>query len=658
MKTLKLVFIIFIYIFIVYYYFNNKKSIKNRYTESFPPLFSENNKNIISVTKMQKEKTGKSTDEISLIPNNEFLYDPDDFQIDDTDQLKSLDLWCKPDSFGYTIERGNEIFPYHGYPKCSQVNEQMDTYAHIDRKNNKVYMDCPDNTNQEIIIGPYDDSKIIYRQEGHKKWKTKEYKDPIPATGVEFVLGKCKKDDGLFLQGDMNPIFNKTAYEKALGKVNGKPKIVYFLTLDSLSRRHFFRKLPRVIKYMNDLNKNSSYSVFDFKLHNNMADTSPKNQVPIFSGDNTYSEYKVKNKNQDILKEKSLWYKLREKGYISHLGFEDCDGSFLNYLGRYPDVEYSAGPFYCAVETFTESGFRKENTVQRCIGGHQTHYFILNFTDTIVDMNYGVNMMLYNHLNAAHEYTGQHAETLNDDITEYLQNFIRKYGKDYEILIFMQADHGMRYGAFFHELDAYQENKLPAFFLIASKSLLEKYPYSYHALTINTERLTSKMDYRKTVLAMENIIEESAKSVDLFSETASKSRTCTQMGIRPWDCACLKMVELTSPSKLIKNLVEFLKDYAENLINSQSYSFSKYPEGKICKKIELENVEKIYHTGINNVEELYKLEITSETRKNLKFQITYSLVSDGKYMQATKRRYRYESTSYLHYPIKIRVFNI
>jgi hypothetical protein len=58
------------------------------------------------------------------------------------------------------------------------------------------------------------------------------------------------------------------------------------LTVDSFSRRHFYRKLPKTINFMNEINSaNSSYenhTVFDFKLHNLLSGDSVENMVPVF----------------------------------------------------------------------------------------------------------------------------------------------------------------------------------------------------------------------------------------------------------------------------------------------------------------------------------------------------------------------------------------
>lgn len=88
----------------------------------------------------------------------------------------------------------------------------------------------------------------------------------------------------------MSPTYNSTLYKIAKSKTKEKPKIIFMLTLDSMSRRHFFRKMPKTVDYLNNLNKGDDYWAFDFKLHNILGPSSIGNQVPIFGGREVFTE--------------------------------------------------------------------------------------------------------------------------------------------------------------------------------------------------------------------------------------------------------------------------------------------------------------------------------------------------------------------------------
>jgi hypothetical protein len=216
----------------------------------------------------------------------------------------------------------------------------------------------------------------------------------------------------------------------------------------------------------------------------------------------------------------------------------------------------------------------------------------------------------------------------------------------------------MKYGDFFRNIAAYQENKLPGFFLIASKSLLEKFEYSYHALDTNTRRLVSKIDYRRTVLEMEGIKDSNKASINLMNQISSKSRVCEDIGIKSWDCSCLKMTQMNKTSDAVDSLLERLKDYAQNLINSQSYSHHKYPPGLVCKKVELGKIRKIYQTAISNVHEMFKIEIESDTKDGLLFEVTYILTNDRKYVKSNEWKFNSWTVAFKKYPLKVRILSI
>jgi hypothetical protein len=637
-------------------YLEYQRRVKHFVEFVSPSRYSRLNKDLVTVTIKPEGKSKLVNDSLSPINNLKYSYIPETFSIDSVEKLRNQGLSCIPESFGYSVERGKEVFQEYWYPKCSEKTKQQGTYLHIDRDSNQVTMNCPNKEQGQLLLGPLDSRKIVKSEEAFNDWKIKEYKNPLPADKVEFALGKC--GEGPFFQASMQPIFNRSSYLKAKAKMTSKPKLIYFLTMDSMSRRHSYRKIPRVIDFLNSLNSNKSsgFSVFDFKIHNILGPDSISNQVPIFGGlENFVRDFSGKQEI-DRLGNNSIWSKLREKGFVSLLGLENCDSYFPGALGRSPDVDYSVGPFYCAVQKYSNLGFDKRfEKVQRCLGGYQTHFYILNYTKTVVEMNEGVNLWLYNHLNAAHESSGLHAATLNDDLTEFLQDFLERFKKKYDIWIFLNADHGMRYGNWFKDTDAYQENKLPTLFIIASDSLLSSYNVSYHALTVNSERLTSKLDLRQTTLYLAGIDEPSEHSINLLTSIIPKSRVCEDLRISAWDCACINMKELKSPDPSATVIINQLMTYAEKIINKESYSWPLYPLGRHCKRVVLDSVVRVLHVSISNVNEFFKIEFGSSTKKGLIFQVNFLLASDGR---ATRRLGYLTESLVFNARVKVKILSI
>lgn len=588
---------------------------------------------------------------------------PDLFTIDDTEHLRSLNLACQPESYGYSIEQGSQIFPFHGYPSCSSVNNQNKSFIYINKEENRLYMDCPGDFKGRYVLGPLDERKLVTREEIEDLWEVREYKEPeLIEENVEFALGSCDEDSKAFYkQGHMTPRFNQTLYEQAKLKTIGRPKIIFMLVLDSMSRRHFFRKLPKMIDFLNSLNHNSSdFWAFDFKLHNIIGPNSVANQVPIFGGKENYADSFEGDQNVDHLGSNALWNVLREKGYVNFFGFESCDFYFPKSLGRKPNFDYSVNPFFCAIYKYTDFKLDKDAILkQRCLGPFMSHRYPLNYTKEFIDMNLGVNMFLYLHLNGGHEGSGLHAETMDQDVTNYLRELLTKHGKDNDIVLLLHADHGMRYGNWYKDLPAYQEQKLPSLFFITQREYLKTHEKGFTALTVNTERLTSKMDLRKTILHVAGIEEKTKYGVNLLTEIASKDRTCPDAGIDPWDCSCTEMELIINPDSELRSFLWRLAELLQTTINSESFSSKKHVKGLICEKVVVERISKAYNFQISNVEEFFRLEVTIHGHSSVKFQaniIVSSYISDS--FKRNKYKYTVETSSFRKAPVFMRVNSI
>ena len=147
-------------------------------------------------------------------------------------------------------------------------------------------------------------------------------------------------------------------------------------TLDSLSRKHFFRKLPTTIDYLNDLNANSSFSVHDFKIHNIIGADTAENQSTVF-GDKWVRSFKG-NQVVDHYAEKAIWNKMRDRGFVTLLGFDSCNSNVPKVIGRRPNADNVVNTFYCA--NYIHGGYRAAKQLrskQRCLGGTMCHDWLI-----------------------------------------------------------------------------------------------------------------------------------------------------------------------------------------------------------------------------------------------------------------------------------------
>ena len=220
------------------------------------------------------------------LENSNFSAYNNSFKIDDTDKISETpNLKCKPSNFGYSIKQGNIIFPNATYSDCADINEKNYPIMNFDYENNVFTMECV-NGKPYYILEPNDrKGRLFNYNEITEILHKRLYEKPVKLTNEEYVYGSC--DGNLFNNALHYPRFKPELHKNAKEKmkslnITNKPLIVMLLTVDSYSRRHFFRKLLKTVEFLNSLNP--SFAVFDFKLHNEFGASSVENMVPIFTG--------------------------------------------------------------------------------------------------------------------------------------------------------------------------------------------------------------------------------------------------------------------------------------------------------------------------------------------------------------------------------------
>jgi len=562
------------------------------------------------------------------------------FAIDDTEELKQLNdtMLCSPQLFGYSVEAGNQVFPPYQYPTCSSLIPSPQPHIHINQEAGSFTMECPEGIKGTYLLQPeglISNGQYYFHE---LDWKVRTYPGkPVSMQGSEFVYAAC---GGQFTQAQYIPTKNETAYEQVKATMRDlglkhKPLSIVFLSIDSFSRRHFFRKLPQTLSTLNSLNaQESGYRVFDFKLHNVLGATSTENMVPMF-GNSPFLEV-PQPPYRDLLGPGALWNIFKSKGYMTLMGYENCDYHFPAALGKVVDVDHFARNFYCAASKFLNVKMSKEGQVQRCIGPHMSHYYVLNYTQAFAQAYQDANQFVYLHLNAAHEESGQHAATLDADLDLFVREYLGKMRESHDVVLILQGDHGMRYGNWYKDIEAYQENKLPALFMVASEGLLDRIPNSYDSLWHNTQRLVSKRDLRATLLSLTELPYNTiypvhsdpylSRDYSLLTEKVSDLRTCDMVEIPPWYCSCLDLKEVDSDvlsAQSDPQLYELLTTVAVEtiaLINKEVFAPTKLTQG-LCQKLTFRTILKAYGLKLGPKMEQIQLEFGVNELSEARFEV-------------------------------------
>ena len=201
------------------------------------------------------------------------------------------------------------VFPNYTYPRCDAAIKNP-PILNFDIEKNEFSMDCQEGSPYYVLEPNTKKGRLYLYDEITDLFKIDKYNKPVKLKDEEFVLGSC--DGSKFTSVVYIPRFkpevftetNKTIHRLGL---KNKPLIVLILTIDSYSRRHFFRKMPKTVEFLNNLN--TSFPTFDYKIHNIIGTNSIANMIPVFSGIKYLDEplsYSEEPREYDTLKKDSM----------------------------------------------------------------------------------------------------------------------------------------------------------------------------------------------------------------------------------------------------------------------------------------------------------------------------------------------------------------
>lgn len=553
-----------------------------------------------------------------------YLKDPISLLDDEQIPQETPSIMCMPESFGYKLKEAQEIFPDKFFPICSDLVNPSYKIMDLDVNTNLFTMNCgKSGFKGKFVIGEDAESEVLGLRVHEKEFEN--YEKPVKLKSEEFVFGTCDKDKVKFLE---NAIYRHRPKAKIMEqKIEKDPLKIIMITLDSVSRRSFFRKMPETVKFLNNITK--GFEVFDLKIHNVMGEYSAANIIPMLIGDQYFKMYWDIRK-EDIYKERAIWTHAKKYNFTTLFIEEGCTDDLARYLGKEINVDHIGTSFWCAARRFND--FENNSKDQRCIGLNNSHAYVYNYIEEFSKNYKHLNQWVFTHVNTAHESSGLLISTMDLETLYFLQRFLSEH-LDSKTILFITGDHGMRYGEWFKKLDGSHEHRLPLGLIIASNKLLDSIPFSIDVLSHNSKRLTSKLDLYTTQLhllestrspvdrassiykSLKKYSSENYELVSLLLEKIPNNRTCFDIGIPAFWCSCLKFAEVNEePDKIVLNIGQILIDN----INEESFRSRVTSAGSVCQKLTLGKIQKLW--VLSTDEEYYKLQFEINEQTGVLFE--------------------------------------
>jgi hypothetical protein len=296
--------------------------------------------------------------------------------------------------FGYSSEDAARIFKIKKWPSCGGTGPNAQIGSFI---GDKLHLSCPDG-HGSYVAGVSSDQEVL----GYYTFENEptRYIKPVSLPGVEYAFVSCDSDKTAgFDEVVYRNIIDDAALARARATLNGaEPIHIVMLVVDSISRRSLYRSLPRTVEALEELEQ-----VTDFMIHNVMGEFSSDSFMPSFLGDVEWGRIHGEipdDKYEDV----GIWTRMKEQGFVTFIGSDDCGNDFAAFLGRRPGFDHKMATFWCAAERYYN--FRNNARTQRCIGRENAHTYMLDYALEFAENYKDVSRFTYIHPNTAHEGSG------------------------------------------------------------------------------------------------------------------------------------------------------------------------------------------------------------------------------------------------------------
>ena len=338
---------------------------------------------------------------------------------------------------------------------------------------------------------------------------------------------------------------NETLIEERK-KLSEKNEVIFkniiTIFLDTVSRAHFNRKMPKLKTWLEKFMKYpyEDYINYQFLKYHSLGPHTGINLKPAYFG-------------QSILSEKgiSLVKYLHEKGFITGQASNYCNSEPYNifqsyYVSKWTCEYYDhelisifCDPNYYRPQapTLLKKGYN--SVIRRCLYGHDSYEYILNYTKLFWKTYEGNRRFARMIIMDSHEATGEVINMLDKPLADFLDEFY-KNGDLNDTIIFMFSDHGNHMSPHLSLMptDDLEIEKIMPFFFIMVPKINEKYHNKYFKeefyqnLYKNQQSFVNCYDIHDTMIhIIFNEIEKSQDScsrngTSLFLRVKDKNRTC------------------------------------------------------------------------------------------------------------------------------------
>ncbi|CAG7833821.1 unnamed protein product [Allacma fusca] len=408
------------------------------------------------------------------------------------------------------------------------------------------------------ITRPEHSKSDRYRRSQH----CEPYTNKTKLTGYEFFLTECTTSTAqpsAQVNFHANIPMKKRVQDKIKywSQIQEKPISVMMIVLDSASRSHAFRSLPRTL---NLLLANMNFE--DFKGHHILGEPTMPNIIPLLLGASSSQEFWKTQKPSWTSQWDGypfIWKKFTSLNYVTMFLEDDTVMGTFNYGGQtgfnMEPTDYYPRPLFVAHREGTLASMSKRDL---CFGNQTIPEFSLNYHFKFLKRLQSTPTFSVNWMCRPHHDVMEGLQTLDGPLFNFFRGLSVEKSLLANTLVILTSDHGYWSNSYAQTHEGLIERRLPLLLMRLPEKLLRKHPEFRTNVQNNVHRITSHHDTYQTLVHISQLASDKMKKRKKVVATSDKfrhslfehisvTRTCADANIPAYACACNLPLPLDNP---------------------------------------------------------------------------------------------------------------
>lgn len=399
-----------------------------------------------------------------------------------------------------------------------------------------------------------------------------------------------------------NPCWETTVEQKtAIDRESEEKLSVIIFGIDSVSRSHALRNLPKSYKYLLE-----EFDAYDFEGYSKVGENTWPNLVPLLTGRSHRSFPLESHLRKHVDGMPLLWNEKVMSRFATYFAEDRPDISTFNFVKsgfKYQPTDFFFRPYTLGMHKF-------EPVIIDHLGKPSYDcYGVDNYFD--IQVKYLQGFLTYTHGKRKFAYFWNNQvcheafTTLSrgDDAFLTFLRWLKQNNHAQNAVFVVLSDHGFRIGGASLTHVGRAENNKPWLMIHVPNILKKKYPWLHDNLSENSKRLTTHYDMYQTVLDLihdKPFVKDNDRPVsknvvrrNLFSLIPAL-RTCQDAGIEDKYCSCDEKLNISTTSELVQKIATSLVEGINTILSNHT---------NVCHTLRLHDVTEAFVTYSNSDEE-------------------------------------------------------